>query len=162
MQSFPGLAHRQQWILTANGVSFINDSKATNADAAAKALACYDNIFWIVGGRPKEGGLEGLDKFLPRIRHALVIGEAAVAFKAWFAGRVPVTHCGNLATAVAVGYAEARKSGLPKTTLLLSPACASWDQFEDFEDRGRQFIKFSLAFTGANIAPRQAQQGAAE
>lgn len=137
--SFPGLAHRQQWLGSRDNVQFINDSKATNADAAAKALACYDPIYWIAGGLPKEGGLNGLESFMPRIRHAFLIGQAAADFGDWLKDKTPVTQCGTLVVAVQAAAKLAQAENLPNATVLLSPACASWDQFKSFEDRGEQF-----------------------
>jgi len=133
--SFPGLAHRQELIATIDGVRYVNDSKATNADATAKALVCYDDILWIAGGVAKEGGIAGLAPYFPRIRHAFLIGEAAPAFAATLSGKVPLTRSGDLATAVR----QARAAAKPGSTVLLSPACASFDQFTDFEARGEAF-----------------------
>jgi UDP-N-acetylmuramoylalanine--D-glutamate ligase len=133
--SFPGLAHRQELIATIAGVRYVNDSKATNADATAKALACYDDICWIAGGVAKEGGIASLAPYFPRIRHAFLIGEAAPAFAATLSGRVPFTLSGDLATALRQARDAAQSGG----TVLLSPACASFDQFTDFEARGEAF-----------------------
>ncbi len=145
IRSFPGLAHRQQWVGQAGQVQFINDSKATNADAAGKALACYENIYWILGGKPKEGGLDGLESFMPRIRHAFLIGQAADAFAAWLTRHAtPFTHCGTLDKAVAAATAQAQADGQP-ATVLLSPACASFDQFKNFEERGEIFCALAQA-----------------
>lgn len=135
IKSFPGLAHRQELVAVIDGVRYINDSKATNADAAAKALACYDNILWIAGGVAKEGGIAPLASYFPRIRHAYLIGEATPAFAATLNGHVPVTRSGDLATALRQAH-EAATTG---STVLLSPACASFDQFTDFEARGDAF-----------------------
>jgi len=135
IKSFPGLAHRQELIATIDGVRYINDSKATNADATAKALACYDDICWIAGGVAKEGGIASLAPYFPRIRHAFLIGEAAPAFAVTLAGKVPSTRSGDLATALRQAHDAARQGG----TVLLSPACASFDQFTDFEARGDAF-----------------------
>ncbi len=148
MRSYPGLPHRQELVALIDGVAYVNDSKATNADAAAKALACYDPIYWIVGGRAKEGGLAGLESFSPRIAHAFPIGEAEDAFAAALEGRVPVTRCGDLATAVGVARAQAREDGRPGAVVLLSPAAASFDQFEDFEARGEAFRNLVSALPG--------------
>jgi UDP-N-acetylmuramoylalanine--D-glutamate ligase len=139
LRSFAGLAHRQQTVATVDGVRFVNDSKATNADAADKALACYDDVFWIVGGRPKEGGLNGLEPHIPRIRRAFLIGEATEAFATWLDGRAPFERSGGLDTATRAAFAAARASGRPDPVVLLSPACASFDQFPDFEARGAAF-----------------------
>lgn len=138
--SFPGLAHRQQYLGEADGVRWVNDSKATNAAAAAKALACYDAIYWIAGGQAKEGGLAGLEPLLARIRHAFLIGEAAPDFRQWLSARgVATTVCGDLGRAVPAAAALARAQKVPGATVLLSPACASWDQFANFERRGEAF-----------------------
>ncbi|HVA14080.1 MAG TPA: UDP-N-acetylmuramoyl-L-alanine--D-glutamate ligase [Stellaceae bacterium] len=133
--SFPGLAHRQELIATIDGVRYVNDSKATNADATAKALACYDDICWIAGGVAKEGGIATLAPYFPRIRHAFLIGEAASAFAATLSGHAAFTRSGDLATAVR----QARDTANAGGTVLLSPACASFDQFTDFEARGEAF-----------------------
>ena len=123
--SYPGLAHRQERVATVDGVLFVNDSKATNGDAASKALACYDSIYWIAGGLAKEGGIAGLDPFWPRIRHAYLIGKAADDFAATLAGHVPTTLSGTLDAATRAAFADARKSGR-SAVVLLSPACASF------------------------------------
>ncbi|HEY1507009.1 MAG TPA: UDP-N-acetylmuramoyl-L-alanine--D-glutamate ligase [Stellaceae bacterium] len=133
--SFPGLAHRQELIATIDGVRYVNDSKATNADATEKALVCYEDILWIAGGVAKEGGIAGLEPYFPRIRHAFLIGEAAPAFAETLSGQTPFTRSGDLATAVR----HARAMAKPGNTVLLSPACASFDQFRDFEARGDAF-----------------------
>jgi len=143
IRSFPGLPHRQQLVAVIDGVAFVNDSKATNADAAAKALACYDTVFWIAGGRPKEGGLQGLEPFFSRIRHAFLIGEAAEGFAHTLDGVVPTTLCGTLdravaAAAEAAAVVAAGARGM-RPVVLLSPACASFDQFANFEARGDAF-----------------------
>lgn len=140
IQSFPGLEHRQQLVATFGNVRYVNDSKATNAEAAAKALVCYDNIYWILGGQAKTGGLQGLEEFMPRIRHAFLIGEASDIFAAWLDGKAPYTRCGTLEAAVKAAVIAAEKGKQPGTTVLLSPACASWDQFRNFEHRGNAFI----------------------
>ncbi len=144
MESFPGLAHRLQNVRKINGVAYINDSKATNASATGYALACYRNIYWIVGGRPKEGGLQGLEKYLDRIRHAFLIGESMEAF-AGFLNNHGVSHNFSQTLDRAVGEAHQMaqsERGKPGGTgvVLLSPACASFDQFSNFEERGRAFV----------------------
>ncbi len=139
IRDFPGLAHRQERIGVVADVVYVNDSKATNPEAAAKALASYPTIYWIAGGRPKEGGLAALDPFLDRIRHAFLIGEAAAPFAAALQGRVALTHAETLDRAVAAARALAEAERLPGATVLLSPACASFDQFPNFEARGDAF-----------------------
>ncbi len=139
LRSFPGLPHRQEFVAEVGGVRFVNDSKATNADAAAKALACYDDIYWIVGGRAKEGGLEGLEPLYPNVRHALLIGESSEAFAAALDGKVSTQSCGDLVSAVAKAYALAAAERRSAPVVLLSPAAASFDQFANFEARGEAF-----------------------
>ncbi|MBM3506720.1 MAG: UDP-N-acetylmuramoyl-L-alanine--D-glutamate ligase [Alphaproteobacteria bacterium] len=139
LRSFPGLAHRIQDVGSVDGVRFINDSKATNADAAARALACFDNVYWIAGGRPKEGGIEPLREFFPRIRQAFLIGEAADAFARTIGDRFDVTRSGTLQRAVQDAYAAASRDDRDDPVVLLSPACASFDQFKNFEERGDVF-----------------------
>jgi len=146
--SYPGLAHRQEFVRQIRHIGFVNDSKATNADAAGKALACYKNIYWILGGRPKEGGLNGLEAFLDRVQHAFLIGEAQQSF-AFFLKQhqIPHTLSGTLDVAVTSAYNIARQSS-QSCVILLSPACASFDQFRDFEDRGTHFKKTVLSLNG--------------
>ena len=139
IKSFAGLAHRQEVVAHFTGVTYVNDSKATNAEAAAKALACYDDIYWILGGRPKGAGLDGLDDYYPRVRRAFLIGEAADAFAGQLDGKVAFEHCGDLDTAVHAARQAAERSDCAAPTVLLSPACASFDQFKSFEHRGDAF-----------------------
>jgi UDP-N-acetylmuramoylalanine--D-glutamate ligase len=167
--SFPGLPHRQELVGTIEGVRFINDSKATNADAAARALACYDTVYWIAGGRPKEGGITTLGAWFPRIVHAFLIGEAEAEFAATLEGRVPYTRCGHLAAAVRLAAAQARADKREGAVVLLSPACASFDQWENFEARGDGFRRLVAALSeeaagragSAGAAPRRACCGGA-
>jgi UDP-N-acetylmuramoylalanine--D-glutamate ligase len=144
IRSFPGLAHRQQRVGDVGGVLYVNDSKATNADAVEKALACYDAIYWILGGQAKEGGIEPLAPQFGRIRHAFLIGEAAPSFARTLDGKVPYSQCGTLDVAVR----EAAALAEPGSVVLLSPACASWDQFKDFEHRGDTFRRLVEALAG--------------
>jgi UDP-N-acetylmuramoylalanine--D-glutamate ligase len=137
--SYPGLAHRQELVTTIGKIRYVNDSKATNADAAAKALVCYNDIYWIIGGRAKEGGLAGLEPYYPRIRHAFLIGEAAPAFAKQLGRIVPFTPCETLDKAVMAAHALAQKEKREGGVVLLSPACASWDQYRSFEVRGDHF-----------------------
>ncbi len=137
--SFPGLAHRMEDVGHIGKVAFINDSKATNADATARALAVYPDIFWIAGGKPKEGGIEPLSGFFPRIRKAYLIGEAAPQFARTLDGKALYEMSGTLDAAVARAAADASASATPAPVVLLSPACASYDQFKDFEQRGDMF-----------------------
>jgi UDP-N-acetylmuramoylalanine--D-glutamate ligase len=137
--SFPGLAHRMEDVGHIGKTVFINDSKATNADATARALAVYPDIFWIAGGKPKEGGIESLAGFFPRIRKAYLIGEAAPQFARTLDGKADYEISGTLDAAVAGAAAAAVASPVPNPVVLLSPACASYDQFKDFEQRGDAF-----------------------
>jgi UDP-N-acetylmuramoylalanine--D-glutamate ligase len=140
IETYPGLAHRQELIAERNGIRFVNDSKATNADATAKALACYDPIYWILGGRPKETGLDGLEPYFPRIARAYLIGEAAADFERRLqAHGVATRQCGTLDRAVAAAVGDAAAEQRPGAVVLLSPAAASFDQFSGFEERGNRF-----------------------
>lgn len=148
IKSYPGLAHRQFPVRVINGVSYINDSKATNAEAAGKALACHKNIYWILGGKPKEGGLNGLEIYTDHIKHAFLIGEASDDFADWL-DRHGMDHsrCGTLDVAVKLAHNMAQSHrGQPggAGAVLLSPACASYDQFTSFEHRGEVFTKLAL------------------
>ena len=136
--SFPGLAHRIEEVGRLGKVRFINDSKATNADAAERALVCFPDIFWIAGGRPKEGGIASLKPQFGRVRKAYLIGEAAEDF-ARTLGSTPHEISGTLKAAVASAYADAYVANVAAPVILLSPACASFDQFADYEQRGDAF-----------------------
>ena len=153
--SFPGLPHRQQRLATVDGVSFINDSKATNADAAARALGCYPRLIWIAGGIAKAGGIAPLAPFFPRIAEAFLIGQDARALAATLAA-AGVAHrvAGTLEAAVPAAFAAARAGAAP--VVLLSPACASFDQFSGFEARGERFAALAAALAGPAAAPEEA------
>ena len=139
LQTYPGLPHRQQLVARIDGVAYVNDSKATNPEAASRALSCYANIYWIAGGRAKEGGLECLTPFLSRIRHAFLIGEAAEPFSNRLEGAVATSKSGTLETAARDAHELAQRDAPQDAVVLLSPACASYDQFPNFEERGREF-----------------------
>lgn len=153
MRSFPGLDHRMQEIGRIGKVRFINDSKATNSDAARQAMSSFDSFYWIAGGRAKAGGIEDLRDLYPRVKHAFLIGEAAALFEKTLGSGVECTQSRHLFTAVAQAYAEAEKTGREEI-VLFSPACASFDQFSDFEARGDAFkdavseISKSIAVAG--------------
>ncbi|MGD0192996.1 MAG: UDP-N-acetylmuramoyl-L-alanine--D-glutamate ligase [Rhizomicrobium sp.] len=149
--SFPGLAHRIEDVGRVGNVRFVNDSKATNADAAAKALACYQDIFWILGGKPKDGGIESLAPYFPRIRKAFLIGEAAALFEQTLGDRVPHETSMTLERAVASALSEARASSCTQPIVLLSPACSSFDQFRDFEARGDTFRSLVQEIAGLPV-----------
>ena len=136
---FPGLAHRIEDVGRIGKVRFINDSKATNADAAARALACYPDIFWLAGGKPKAGGIADLAPYFPKLRRAYLIGEAAEAFGQTLQGKVDAVQSGTLDRALQAAFEDARESNAAEPVVLLSPACASFDQFRDFEQRGDVF-----------------------
>jgi UDP-N-acetylmuramoylalanine--D-glutamate ligase len=129
-------------------VLFVNDSKATNADSSAQALACFGDIFWIAGGKPKTGGIASLAGFFPRMRKAYLIGEAADAFAAELDGKVPHVIAGTLERAVALAASDAAAATAGEPVVLLSPACASFDQFRNFEVRGDAFRELVLALPG--------------
>jgi UDP-N-acetylmuramoylalanine--D-glutamate ligase len=148
IRSFPGLAHRQELVGTIGGVRYVNDSKATNADATEKALACYDAIYWILGGLPKAGGITSLTSYFPRVRHAYLIGAATEEFAATLDASVPFTRCGDLAAALAAAHEAAQRDAVPGAVVLLSPACASYDQFPNFEVRGDRFRELVAALPG--------------
>jgi UDP-N-acetylmuramoylalanine--D-glutamate ligase len=145
MRSFPGLAHRMEEVGRRGAVLFVNDSKATNADSTAQALACFGDIYWIAGGKPKTGGIESLRSFFPRIRKAYLIGEAADEFAKTLAGDVPHEIDGTLDKAVAAATRDAEASAAREPVVLLSPACASFDQYRNFEFRGDVFRALVLA-----------------
>lgn len=147
IRSYPGLPHRQEVVAVIDGVTWVNDSKATNAAAAACALASYDDVYWIAGGQAKSDGIAPLTPLFDRVRHAFLIGEAANDFADVLAGKVPFTPMGDLAMAVEAA-ARAAASGPAGAVVLLSPACASFDQFESFVARGRAFAEFVAALPG--------------
>jgi UDP-N-acetylmuramoylalanine--D-glutamate ligase len=138
LRTYPGLPHRQERVAEIGGVAFVNDSKATNADSAARALDSYDRVVWIAGGVAKEGGIIPLAPLFPRIARAVLIGESALPFAATLAAAgVPHEVAGTLEQAVPLAAAAAWSGAAP--VVLLSPACASWDQFTGFDARGDRF-----------------------
>ncbi len=139
LESFPGLAHRMEQVGRKGNVLFVNDSKATNADAAAPALSSFPRIYWIAGGLQKEGGIEPLRSYFPRIAKAYLIGEAAPAFSATLGEAVPYEISETLAAAVEHAAKDAGEDAAADVVVLLSPACASFDQFRNFEVRGDAF-----------------------
>jgi UDP-N-acetylmuramoylalanine--D-glutamate ligase len=155
LRSFPGLAHRMEEVGRDGNVLFVNDSKATNADSAAQALVCFDDIFWIAGGKPKTGGIESLRGFFPRIRKAYLIGEAADEFAATLGDDVPHETTGTLDKAVAAAARDAALSRARQPVVLLSPACASFDQYRNFEVRGDAFRALVQALPGVASAGRR-------
>ncbi len=139
LQSFPGLAHRMENLGRLGRVLFVNDSKATNADAAEKALLSFNDIFWIIGGKAKDGGIEPLRSLFPRVAKAYLIGAASDNFAQTLDGAVAYEKCGALDVATRAAARDAAQSKAQEPVVLLSPACASYDQFPNFEKRGDAF-----------------------
>ncbi|MCT8996874.1 UDP-N-acetylmuramoyl-L-alanine--D-glutamate ligase [Chelativorans intermedius] len=148
LQSFPGLAHRMEQVARRGNVLFVNDSKATNADAAARALASFSRIYWIAGGLPKEGGIGSLSPFFGRIAKAYLVGEAAPAFAATLGEATEYEISGTIAAAVEHAARDAAGDPAGEAVVLLSPACASFDQFRNFEVRGEAFRAAVLSLPG--------------
>jgi UDP-N-acetylmuramoylalanine--D-glutamate ligase len=148
MRSFPGLAHRMQAVAKIGNVLFVNDSKATNGEATGHALASYERIYWIAGGIAKTGGIAQLSEHFSRIKQAFLIGEAARGFAETLSGQVPTCLSGDLETAVNQAFAAAQAAG--GGVVLLSPACASFDQFESFEARGEAFSQYAAEIVSAS------------
>ncbi len=148
LDSFPGLAHRMEQVGRRDKVLFVNDSKATNADASAPALSTFQRIYWIAGGLPKEGGIESLRAYFPRIAKAYLIGEAAPGFSATLGEAVPYEISGTLDAAVEHAAADAARDEGNDVVVLLSPACASFDQYKNFEVRGAAFRELVNSIDG--------------
>jgi len=140
LAAFPGLKHRMQPVGRRGRVVFVNDSKATNAEAAAPALQSFEHIYWIAGGLPKEGGIAALEPFFPRIAKAYLIGEAAAGFAATIGNQAPFEISDTLDNAVAAAARDAARDTAEMPAVLLSPACASFDQYRNFEIRGDAFV----------------------
>ncbi|PSH65857.1 UDP-N-acetylmuramoyl-L-alanine--D-glutamate ligase [Phyllobacterium sophorae] len=149
LKTFPGLAHRMEQVARLGRTLFVNDSKATNAEAAAPALSSFPRIYWIAGGLPKEGGIASLSGFFSRIAKAYLIGEAAPQFAATLGEAAPYEISGTIEAAVEHAASDAAKDGSTEPVVLLSPACASFDQFQNFEKRGEAFRSAVLALEGA-------------
>ncbi|MBP7710262.1 MAG: UDP-N-acetylmuramoyl-L-alanine--D-glutamate ligase [Rickettsiales bacterium] len=142
IKKFTGLRHRMQLLGEVGGIKFINDSKATNAESTENALKAYDNIFWILGGVAKDGGISSLAPFFKKIHKAYLIGKASEEFAKTLAeNSVPFEKCGDLETAFKKAFLDAKNIGLSGKNILLSPACASFDQWKNFEQRGDYFCK---------------------
>jgi UDP-N-acetylmuramoylalanine--D-glutamate ligase len=135
LRTFSGLPHRMERVGEKDGILFVNDSKATNPTATAPALAAFERIRWILGGQAKTDNLDECAPHFGHVRSAYTIGEAAELFERLLAPHMPVKNCGKLDEAVR----QAAQDSQAGDTVLLSPACASFDQFRDFEDRGDQF-----------------------
>ncbi|WP_375678614.1 MULTISPECIES: UDP-N-acetylmuramoyl-L-alanine--D-glutamate ligase [unclassified Bartonella] len=144
LASYKGLDHRMQQVRKMGAVLFINDSKATNADATAPALSTFNDIFWIVGGQAKKGGIESLREFFPKIRKAYLIGSAAEEFARTIGSSFPFSMSLTLKNAVREAAVDAMGCKEKEVTVLLSPACASYDQFKNYEMRGEAFVSFVM------------------
>jgi UDP-N-acetylmuramoylalanine--D-glutamate ligase len=158
IKTYPGLAHRQERVGIVDGIEYINDSKATNTEAAARALGCYDSIFWIAGGKSKAGGIEALTPHLDRVVHAFLIGDAQDAFATMLNEKVPITKSGTLKKAIFQAHELALKDASNGSVVLLSPACASYDQFDNFEQRGDAFKALFNNLVGQHEAVGVAQK----
>ena len=158
LRSYPGLPHRQERVAAVGNVVYINDSKATNADATARALSSYRDIYWILGGQAKEGGVAPLAPYFDRIRHAFLIGEATDLFAGQLEGKLPYSRCGDLQSALDAAHARAQREAAAgrAAVVLLSPACASWDQWQSYEHRGDAFRAMARALPGAQRVGRAA------
>jgi UDP-N-acetylmuramoylalanine--D-glutamate ligase len=147
LRTFPGLPHRMEEVGRIRSTLFINDSKATNADSTEKALKSFDNILWILGGKAKEGGIEPLRGYFPKIRKAYLIGAATEEFAKTLDSDVPYARSETLDKAVEQAAADAAAMDGP-SVVLLSPACASYDQFPNYEVRGNIFRELVRALPG--------------
>lgn len=143
VQTFSGLPHRLEQVATIDGITFVNDSKATNADATNKALGSFKNIYLIAGGQAKAEGIEPCLPYMQQVKEVFLIGEAAELFAKSLDGVAPTQMCGTLDVAVTAAYKAARAAGLTQACVMLSPACASWDQFQSFEHRGDVFTELA-------------------
>jgi len=156
LETYPGLPHRQERVAVLGQVTYVNDSKATNADATARALSSYHDIYWILGGQAKEGGVAPLAPWFERIRHAFLIGEATELFAGQLEGKIAYSRCGDLKSALDAAHARAQRDAKGPAVVLLSPACASWDQWKSYEHRGDAFRAMARALPGAQSLGRAA------
>ncbi len=155
LETYPGLPHRMEEVARAGNVVFINDSKATNADSTEKALSAFaSDVYWIVGGKPKEGGITGLAPLFSRVEKAYLIGTASDELAKALEGKVAFEMTGTLENAVAAAASDAAASGAAESVVLLSPACASYDQFKNFEVRGDTFRDLVATLPGAVLRER--------
>jgi UDP-N-acetylmuramoylalanine--D-glutamate ligase len=149
IETYPGLPHRQEAVGTVDGITFINDSKATNAGSAARALVCYPRVVWIAGGMAKAGGIEPLAPLLSHVAQAFLIGrDAPVLAQTLDRNGVPYAEVGTLENATHAAFAAARAGAAD--VVLLSPACASWDQFTGFDQRGDRFRALAQSLAAAD------------
>ena len=160
LRSFPGLQHRMELVATVENVRFINDSKATNIEAAAQALGSYKPIYWIAGGKPKTDSLAMAEPFFDRVQRVYLIGAAEDAFAHALEGKLNYVRCGTLATAFQVAAADALRDKMKDAVVLLSPACASFDQWRDFEERGDAFRTLAQDFATHQFHHKTAASGA--
>ena len=157
IMGFPGLAHRMEELGKVGRTLFINDSKATNEDSAQKALLSFpSDVYWILGGKAKDGGITGLEVYFPRIAKAYLIGEATDEFASTLDGKVPFERSGTLDVAVAAAARDSAASTAAEKVVLLSPACASFDQYSNFELRGDVFRDLVAALPGIALKTRAA------
>ena len=156
LRGYAGLPHRQERVAAAGNVVYINDSKATNADAAARALSSYSDIYWIAGGQAKEGGVAPLVPYFDRVRHVFLIGEATDLFAGQLEGKLGYSRCGDLKAALDAAHERAQREARGPVVVLLSPACASWDQWSSYEHRGDAFRTMARALPGAQHLGRAA------
>lgn len=156
IRSFPGLPHRLEMVANVDGVRFVNDSKATNAQAAMQALKAFPRVYWIAGGKAKGDGIDDVAPYFPRVAKAYLIGEAEDQFAESLKGKAPVVKCGTLEKAVQDALRDASEAEEPNPVILLSPACASFDQFKDFEARGDAFREIVERLVGQGAALERA------
>ncbi len=148
LPGFKGLPHRMEEVARAGRVAWVNDSKATNPEAAARSLGSYDEIYWIAGGTPKPGGFSTLRPFMGAVRAGYLIGDAAEAIAAELGDLAPMRRAGTLEAAVRAATADAARLAGGRAVVLLAPACASFDQFANFEARGEAFRALATAAAG--------------
>jgi UDP-N-acetylmuramoylalanine--D-glutamate ligase len=151
MRTFPGLPHRMEEVGRRGQAIFVNDSKATNADSTEKALASYEHIYWILGGKAKDGGIAPLRGYFPKVEKAYLIGAATDEFAKALDGQVRFARCGTLDKAVAQAAEDVQASAASEPVVLLSPACASYDQYRNFEIRGDHFRDLVRALPGIRM-----------
>ncbi|WP_417426564.1 UDP-N-acetylmuramoyl-L-alanine--D-glutamate ligase [Hoeflea sp.] len=162
LATFPGLKHRMQPVARRGRVVFVNDSKATNAEAAAPALQSFEPIYWIAGGLAKEGGIAALEPYFPRIAKAYLIGEAAAGFAATIGAQAPFEISGTLDNAIAAAARDAAADGAEMPAVLLSPACASFDQYRNFEVRGDAYVSLVAALDDIEMLVDAGRKGEAD
>ena len=136
LKTFGGLPHRNQFVLEKSGIKYINDSKATNVESVKNSISHYDNIHLILGGLPKEGGIINLVKHMGKVKRVYLIGDAVKLFSEQLSGSIDFEISNHLEVAIR----SARRNATNGDCILLAPACASFDQFKDFEERGNKFI----------------------